>query len=69
MHPSSLTIRLALAAALLAPSALAIGSTVACSQGSATAASSSDTVVASNDSPKANKADMKKVILNVFGMT
>ncbi len=70
MHPSSATMRLLLAAALLAPGALAIGSFAACSQGSAKAAANSDTaVVASNDSPEADKADMKKVILNVFGMT
>lgn len=74
MHPSSTTMRLLLATALLVPGALAIGSSAACGQGSAKAAANSDTtsdttMVASNDSSGAEKADMKKVILNVFGMT
>jgi hypothetical protein len=70
MHPNSTTMRLLLATALLVPGALAIGSSAACSQGSAKTAGTSDTtMVASNDSPGADKADMKKVILNVFGMT
>ena len=70
MRQSSATMRLVLTAALLVPGALAIASSTGCSQGSAQAAASTDTTaVASNDSPGANKADMKKVILNVFGMT
>ena len=72
MHPSSATMRLLLTATLLVPGVVVIGTSAACSQGSATAATSSDdTMVASNESPSPgpDKADMKKVILNVFGMT
>ena len=61
--------RLMLAATLLVPGALAIGSSAACANGSQRAAIPVPGMVGSNDSRGANKADIKKVILNVFGMT
>ena len=67
MHPNSISLRLLFAAGLIVPGALATGVSVACSQGSANAEDT--TAVASNDAPSAQDADMKKVILNVFGMT
>ena len=67
MRHSSTLQCLLFAAGLLGPGVLATSTAAACGHGSANA---EDTAAAANgDSPGAKDADMKKVILNVFGMT
>ncbi len=67
MLPSQLGAHVLLTAVLLVPAALATGATSACSK--ASTASANPNNAASGESPGAAEADMKKVILNVFGMT